>query len=177
MHTAALGRDVDQLLAFVHNHGLLGLDGNPKAEEEDIDELFQQVTRLYTIAEETPSAELSRQQLESFNLAFPMGLAVSLEKTDKVPRFTVKPRTLLSAIWLLTAQELSGQMRWRKCGLDGCDRWFYVVPGRDKRHDRKMFCSDSHRSLFSRHIRVVKQAAKQARTSSTKPTTKRAKSK
>jgi hypothetical protein len=66
--------------------------------------------------------------------------------TSGVLSFRVRPKTLLTALWLQLAQALSGGKKISACLH--CGEWFEAGPDTDKRFDAK-FCSDEHRIAFN----------------------------
>jgi hypothetical protein len=58
---------------------------------------------------------------------------------------TIVPNHLLGALWLQFAQAIAGNKRHRSCRL--CGRWFEISKDADARTVRRLFCSDSCKTL------------------------------
>jgi hypothetical protein len=80
------------------------------------------------------------------------GLEVILDvdPADTSLRLRLVPNSLLDAVWLQAAQQLSSGATVRRC--QHCGKWFEAGVGTGRRLDAK-FCSDRHRVAFNSHKR------------------------
>jgi hypothetical protein len=68
------------------------------------------------------------------------------DRGTKTPRWSIRPQTLLDALWLQFGQEVTRGAQIRAC--QHCSAWFEAGAGTGRRVDAK-FCSDEHRITFN----------------------------
>jgi hypothetical protein len=68
------------------------------------------------------------------------------DSATKSPKWELRPRTLLDALWLQLGQALTAGAQIRQC--EHCGDWFEAGRGTGRRLDAK-FCCDEHRTAFN----------------------------
>jgi hypothetical protein len=68
------------------------------------------------------------------------------DPATKGPKWELRPKTLLDALWLQLGQALTAGAQIRQC--EHCGDWFEAGRGTGRRLDAK-FCSDEHRTAFN----------------------------
>ncbi len=68
------------------------------------------------------------------------------DPVTKSPKWELRPKTLLDALWVQLGQALTAGALMRRC--EHCGDWFEVGRGSGRRFDAK-FCSDEHRISFN----------------------------
>src|SRR6516165_6944065 len=76
--------------------------------------------------------------------------AIVWEPVSRLPRWQLRPKLLLDALWLQLGQALTGRALIRQC--EQCHRWFEAGRGTGRRADAK-FCSEEHKISFHSHKR------------------------
>jgi hypothetical protein len=72
------------------------------------------------------------------------------EPVSRLPRWYLRPKFLLDALWLQLGQALTRRALIRQC--EKCGTWFEAGRGTGRRADAK-FCSEEHKILFHSHKR------------------------
>jgi hypothetical protein len=68
------------------------------------------------------------------------------DPANRTPKWELRPKTLLDALWLQFGQAVTAGARIRQC--EHCGDWFEAGRGTGRRLDSK-FCSDEHRIAFN----------------------------
>lgn len=143
------------LQEFIRTHGsapipLLAAAGSLNAAYEQSTGTYQQMQTADL--KEAATVELGKM-LQPMVLNALQTVVDTSDPENPVTR--VRPRSLLSAMFLQLLQELTGERRLRKC--DQCDTWFEVTSraGRQTRMDKR-FCSDACRQEAYRKRRNPK---------------------
>jgi hypothetical protein len=80
------------------------------------------------------------------SVASSLDAVVVWDPAMKAPKWELRPKTLLDALWLQLGQWMIGGAQIRQC--EHCSDWFEVGRGTGRRLDAK-FCSDEHRIAFN----------------------------
>jgi hypothetical protein len=151
----------EELLNFIHSHGLLTSTGEPP---------FDPAFKAFPAGEPVPlglaNAEMFRELLTMHALAGPKELAAYFQakiagfvgggqagRVEILPdpvrgvRLRISPPTLLGALWYQLALKLSDANH-RMCPL--CNRIFEVGPGTKLRTDAKFCCHEHKVEYFNR---------------------------
>jgi len=134
---------------FVRRYGPLTRDGWDSNKGDDVRlvisnaEHMRQLLRYFSGNEKRPHLAVSRHQATQSSS---LEAQVIWDPATMVPRWELRPRTLLDALWLQFGQALTRGGRISQC--QHCGNWFEAGRNTGRRLDAK-FCSDEHRTSFN----------------------------
>jgi hypothetical protein len=148
-----------EIVNFCLSYGLLfagtPVKGDPTRHEIPLDSFYQFQRDLGTVLAAVDNAEPQRAA-EIFNAMTAAQFTLVIDPRRPIINFT--PNNLATYLLLLTAEEVTGGLRWRACA--NCGTWMDMAPnevGRRRRSAR--YCSDNCR-VEAHRARKAKEAAK-----------------
>ena len=155
---ADLSTEPEGLQEFANRYGLLGWSPHvePPVESEDCN-LWREHVQSFRGGIELIDSGRRSEAIRGLNeVRNPwMGIWIDDGPGVKKPTMRIVPKTLIGAMRLQFAGEITEEMEFRKCRA--CPKWFVIGPGlgytpaRNTR--RKIFCSDRCRVAWNRHKR------------------------
>jgi hypothetical protein len=136
------------VLDFVQRFGSLTWEGYDAEKGDQVNLVIYHASRmrefLTPIADgkKSPSVEMGRFQMGSISS---LDAAVVWDPVTNAPKWELRPKTLLDALWLQCGQALTSGAQFRQC--EHCGTWFEVGRGTGRRADAK-FCSEEHKISF-----------------------------
>jgi hypothetical protein len=150
-----------ELLQFVNRFGPLTNAGKDPARGERVDALLAHAAQMARLlgAYQSEQSDVISGMLGVNGISFDAGGDVAevevrlvFDATTRRPRLQVRPRNLLNYLWLVLAQSLSGQTKFRQC--QHCGKGFEVGAGADRRSDAK-FCSNACQKTHNSRKRTL----------------------
>ena len=126
-------RQIPRTLQFVKKFGFLGsIGGQPDALEEPLRYILLEQQKLWAFVQLTmrPAAgsTITDSQAKPFNEQVQPHMTIGLVREDPgVWAIQVRPRTLISYMWLRVAQEIAGGVQYRQCANSHCSSGRFPV--------------------------------------------------
>jgi hypothetical protein len=137
----------DGVLDFVTRFGPLTPDGWSANGGDYVNLVISNADRMRQILR---SAVAAQSRTDKPPTPIHLGTLISLDAmvvwdpATNAPKWELRPKTLLDALWLQLGQKLTGGAQWRECN---CGKWFEVGRGTGRRADA-IFCSEEHKIAF-----------------------------
>jgi hypothetical protein len=142
-------RSADDVLYFIERFGPLTIDGLDNSKGELVDGVLAHSDAMRDLFSVLSRDRARRAKLIADLRMSPfadLDITLELDPASEDLKLRLCPTSLLDAVWLQAAQELSSGAAVRKCLR--CDDWFETGPRTARRADAK-FCSDEHRIAFN----------------------------
>jgi len=139
----------DGVLDFVQRYGPLTDDGWDATKGDNVNlaisnaDHMRQLLRYVSGAKKTPDLPFRPYQA---TCSSSIEAQVVWDPATKGPKWELRPKTLLDALWLQLGQALTAGAQIRQC--EHCGDWFEAGRGSGRRLDAK-FCCDEHRTSFN----------------------------
>jgi hypothetical protein len=135
----------ERLLTFVQSYGPVTERGNDQG--DDVHSVLWHAERMRELIKLMSVRRRTARPAKGFGIpAMPLHAAISWDPKTGVPRWVMRPLTLIDGLWLQFGQAITGGAHLRTCGL--CGEWFPVGYPSDRRLDSK-FCCDEHRVQYN----------------------------
>jgi hypothetical protein len=134
----------EALLAFVTNHGLLGIEwGGPPGSESlaGIWRAYMELSTYVAWGHDDPALSTAERD-QYFNTHCPRHMSVRMEHDNGKTILKVCPGSLLAWMWLRFAQEKAGEIEVRRCARPECGESWIVGRGSEQKTKRSKYCSD-----------------------------------
>jgi hypothetical protein len=142
-------RSADDVLYFIERFGPLTRDGLDISKGELVDGVLAHSDAMRDLFIVLSGDRARRAKLIADLRTSPfaeLDITLELDPASEDLKLRLCPTSLLDAIWLQAAQELSSGAAVRQC--QHCGDWFETGPQTGRRSDAK-FCSDEHRIVFN----------------------------
>jgi hypothetical protein len=142
-------RTADDVLYFVERYGPLTRDGLDTSKGELVDGVLAHADAMRDLFVFLSGNRAGRAKLIADLQMSPFAeleVTLELDPASEDLKLRLCPTSLLDAIWLQAAQELSSGAAVQQCRH--CGDWFETGPRTGRRADAK-FCSDAHRIAFN----------------------------
>jgi hypothetical protein len=133
------------LLKFVQSHGPLTNRGNDQGDE--VHYVLWHAARMRDCLKLVSARRRTGRPAKGFGIsAIPLHAAIDWDPETNIPRWVMRPNTLVDGLWLQFGQAITRGARLQTCRL--CGEWFEVGYPGDRRLDSK-FCRDEHRVQYN----------------------------
>jgi hypothetical protein len=137
------------VLDFVRRFGPLTLDGWDSEKGDDVNLAISNADHMRQLLKHASGnqkrASLPHDQHQA-SRSSSIDAQVIWDPATRGPKWELRPKTLLDALWLQLGQALTAGVQIRQC--EHCGDWFEVGRGTGRRLDAK-FCSDEHRTTYN----------------------------
>ena len=136
-------------LNFVQRFGPLTYEGRDPKAGDPVDVVMSNANHMQQVLKSAAGYPAPPNLLP---VPFQSGQSVSLDAmviwdpATNSPKWELRPKSLLDALWLQLGQALAVGAKIRQC--EHCGDWFEAGRGTGRRLDAK-FCSDEHRVLYN----------------------------